>query len=296
MSKRIRMDDSYVAVCMAEFEKHLRGAKCAEGKLTFTKSFTVDGRATLYYTPVAWQKMCALLKAFDKEVAWHGVCERVDGEETAYLVSDIVVYPQTVSGTTVEMDTGAYAMWLMENDEDERFTHLRMQGHSHVNMGTTPSSVDLTHQQEILDQLGDDDFYVFVIYNKKMEYNVKIYDLRDNVLYENADTDIKLWGADFDMDAFVAEAKDLVKDRIYQPPKPTVPATTGSQYPSYYESGYYNGPRPYQSYRQYDPTGTKKAGKDKPKGKANAGKSQYSLYDDDADAYYDRYGGYTYYD
>ena len=39
-------------------------------------------------------------------------------------------------------------------------------GHSHVNMGTSPSSVDLNHQEEILRMLGDNDFYIFMIWNK----------------------------------------------------------------------------------------------------------------------------------
>ena len=189
MSRPIKMTQAYMDECRQDFEKALQLTKLADGKLTFTKTFSIaDRKAVLYFTANAWAKMTALIRDFDKEVAWHGVASRGEDEsKDEYIISDIVVYPQTVSGATVEMDTEEYAKWLMDNADDERFENIHMQGHSHVNMVPNPSSVDLNHQEEILNMLGDDDFYIFMIWNKSLSNNIKIYDLKKNVLFEDKD-------------------------------------------------------------------------------------------------------------
>jgi hypothetical protein len=218
--------------CRQAFEKALSGAKLADGKLVFTKAFSNgDRKATVLFTAEAWAKMTMLVQNFDKEVAWHGVCERgPDESKDEYIIRDIVVYPQEVTGASVEMDTEQYAIWLMENADDERFNALRMQGHSHVNMGTTPSSVDLMHQESILDMLGDDDFYIFQIWNKSFTNNTKIYDMKKNVLFESNDVVIRIDGGSEDLESFLASAKEMVRSRGFStiaktvPPPPKKPA------------------------------------------------------------------------
>lgn len=221
MSKPIKMTEQYIRECRADFEKALQLVKLADGKMNFTKSFSIDDkRAVVYFTGEAWAKLTMLLKNFDKEVAWHGVAHRGEDEsKDEYIISDIMVYPQTVTGASVDMDTEKYAMWLMENAEDERFDNIHMQGHSHVNMPTSPSSVDLAHQEEILNMLGDDDFYIFMIWNKSFSSTNKIYDLKKNVLFEDRDITVKLVGAVEDLEAFINSAKEMVitKSVVTQP-------------------------------------------------------------------------------
>lgn len=247
MSRLIKMTPEYLDECRKDFEKALQLAKLSDGKLNFTKTFTSGNRkASVYFTPTAWAKMVVLINVFDKEVAWHGVAHRlgeVDGEitpansECAYIITDILVYPQEVSAATVEMDTAKYATWLMENIEDERFNNIRMQGHSHVRMGTTPSSVDLNHQEEILQMLGDEDFYIFMIWNKMFEKNVKVYDMKENTLFEQGDVTVHILDEIGSMDEFVANAKAMVKDRsysyqtAYQTQRTTTPAASGPYNP-----------------------------------------------------------------
>lgn len=290
MSKPIKMTQKYMDECRADFEKALQLTKLADGKLSFTKTFTLGTRkATVHFTSLAWSKMVSLLREFDKEVAWHGVASRGgDESKDEYTIEDIVVYPQEVTGATVEMDTEKYALWLMENAEDERFNNIHMQGHSHVNMATSPSSVDLTHQEEILNMLGDDDFYIFMIWNKRHESNTKIYDMRKNILFENAD--VTITHENGEMEAFINEAKGMVKTKTYTPP-----------------GGYgysYNRPAgaPYNPLATTKPDDKKESAKDdkakggkkeKPRTKIGAGwaginaSEQGSLFDDEYD---DEYG------
>ncbi len=217
MSKPIKMTEQYLNECRADFEKALQLTKLADGKLQFTKTFSLeDKKATIFFTSDAWAKMVILIKEFDKEVAWHGVAHRSEDEDkNEYIINDIVVYPQEVSGTTVEMDTTEYAKWIEENIDDDRFNSIHMQGHSHVNMGTSPSSVDLNHQEEILNMLGDEDFYIFMIWNKSLTSTNKIYDLKKNILFEDKDITIKLEGEKEGLAEFLKSAKDMVKTRTY---------------------------------------------------------------------------------
>ncbi len=216
MSKLIRMTDEYIKDCLSEFEKSLRNNKWADGKFSFSKTLTVDRKAVIYFTAEAWAKTAALLNAFDKEVAWHGVAYRSEDEtKDEYFITDIVVYPQEVTGASVEMDTESYTKWLIENDGDERFDNIHMQAHSHVRMPTSPSSVDLNHQEEILNMLGDDDFYIFMIWNKSFDREVKIYDMKKNILFGNSDVSIKLTGGTEDLDSFIKSSKEMVKDKSY---------------------------------------------------------------------------------
>lgn len=216
MSRPIKMTEQYMKECREDFEKALKLTKLADGKLSFTKMFSCgEQKATVFFTPEAWIKMTTLLREFDKEVAWHGVARRGENEEAnEYIISDILVYPQTVSGVSVEMDTEEYAKWIMDNADDDRFNNIHMQGHSHVNMAPNPSSVDLNHQEEILNMLGDDDFYIFMIWNKSLSNNIKIYDLKKNILFE--DKDVTYEHEEGDMDAFIKSAKEMVKTKTYQ--------------------------------------------------------------------------------
>lgn len=219
MSKPIKMTQQYLDECRQDFEKALQLIKLADGKLNFTKTFTCGNhKAIVYFTPEAWAKMVMLVKEFDKEVAWHGVASRIDDDTVVdeYLISDILVYPQSVTGATVEMDTEEYAKWIMDNIEDKRFNEIHMQGHSHVNMPPNPSSVDLTHQEEILNMLGDEDFYIFMIWNKSFVSNTKLYDMKKNILFENTDVTIKIIGGSEDLEEFLKSAKEMVKTKTYQ--------------------------------------------------------------------------------
>lgn len=229
MSKIITLSSELQARYMEEFRKFLSGARFNEGKFAVQYNFdSGDRKATLYYSRIAWEKQCRLVDDFDVEVAWHGVAERGEDEsKDEYFIRDILVYPQTVSSNTVDMDTEKYATWLMANYDDDRFNHIFMQGHSHVRMGTSPSGVDLKHQDEILHQLRPDGFYIFGIWNKSGVSTNKIFDLKKNVMFEDRDITVVAEGKK-ELDEFIKDAKDLVQRQWSGPSTWNV-----SQFPSY---------------------------------------------------------------
>lgn len=242
MSKLIRLTPEDIEGIKAEFEKALTGA-ISDGKINFTKTFgTIQRKAELFFTEIAWYKMQTLIRECDKEVGWHGVAKRVDDpEKDAYIIEDILVYPQEVTGATVNPDQEQYQMWLMSHP-DEIFNNIRMQGHSHVNMSVSPSCVDTTFYEQILRQLDDTMFYIFMIWNKRNECHIKIYDMAKNVLFETSDVTVTVIPDENGIEKFLSDAKKMITERK--------PAYQASSYPGYY--GNQNG------YGAYGYTGTYK--------------------------------------
>lgn len=216
MAKIIKITPECIDEIRKEFEATLSGAKMSDGKISFTRSFgAIKREATVYYSELAWLKMQTLIREFDKEVAWHGLAYRgEDPTKDEYIIRDILVYPQEVAAATVNTDQEKYQSWLMSHD-DEVFNNIRMQGHSHVNMGVTPSGVDTSLYDRILEQLDDTMFYIFLIYNKRGDKTYKIYDLAKNVLFETADVTVKILDDGTGIEKFLREAKEMVKDKAY---------------------------------------------------------------------------------
>lgn len=214
MSKLIKMTPEYIEEVRKEFDEALSSSKFADGKINFTKTFTsINRKATIFFTEIAWLKMQTLVREFDKEVAWHGITTRGEDEaKDEYYITDILVYPQEVTGSTVNTDQEKYQMWLMNHDDDV-FNNIRMQGHSHVNMGTTPSGVDTSLYERILEQLDDDMFYIFMIWNKKKEKTIKIYDLAKNIMFETKDVTVEVMDDSTGVEQFLKGAKEMVVDK-----------------------------------------------------------------------------------
>lgn len=214
MSRIIKMTQQNLDDIRAEFEIALSGAKLSDGKISFTKTFgTIDRKATLYFEEIAYQKMLALVREFDKEVAWHGLARRGgDPNKDEYIIYDILVYPQEVTGATVNTDQEKYQMWLMSH-EDDVFNAIRMQGHSHVHMNTSPSTVDTSLYEQILDQLDDTMFYIFLIWNKRGDRTIKIYDMQKNVLFETTDITVSILDNGNGISGIIKQAKELVHEK-----------------------------------------------------------------------------------
>ncbi len=220
MSRPIKLTDELLQNIQEEFIAKVKSMKMFDGKLEYSRTFKWDDsendRATIFLSSIAFAKMNALIQQFDSEVAWHGVVHRDEEDPSIFRITDILVYPQVVSGATVNTDQDAYQTWLYAFDDDV-FNNIRMQGHSHVNMSTSPSGVDTTHQEKILSQIRDDDYYIFMIWNKRYEHFVRIFDLKNNTLYETADVDVLIGDEGLDLSKFVSGAKEIVKPGAYTP-------------------------------------------------------------------------------
>lgn len=181
-----------------------------------------DRRVTVAFTPVAWTKMHALVDAFNKEVQWHGIVSRAD--ESTFIIEDILIFPHVASSTTVVSDQEEYEEW-MDGLTDEQFNACRFHGHSHVNMGVTPSMVDMTYRKNIFENFStvpapnEDQYYIFLIFNKRREFSGQVYDITQNAIYETNEIDLEVLIDNDWLGNFIIDAKELVKD------PPAAPAT-----------------------------------------------------------------------
>lgn len=174
-----------------------------------------EKRAKVVFRPKAYLKMLELVNSFSSEVAWHFLVDRDATDPTKFYLTDVIVYPQEVTSATVEMDELKYGQWLMKIP-DEDFNHIRGQGHSHVNMGVSASDTDMEHQEKIVGQLNDrseNPFYVFIIANKRREMRFWVYDIQENIVYENDDVSWYVYDDADDIVGFVNDAKELVVDK-----------------------------------------------------------------------------------
>lgn len=156
----------------------------------FRTKYADHPKCTVAFTPDAYLKMQTLARQCTTEIAAHGVVEKLDAQR--YLIKDILVYPQKVTAATVAA-TDDYGPWLMELPDDT-FNHLRFQWHSHVNMNTSPSGVDDNWYETLLKDV--EDFYIFMITNKRNEYFVNVYDVTENLIYETSDITIAVVSED----------------------------------------------------------------------------------------------------
>lgn len=207
MAKPIKMTDEIRQELLKDFAEKLVNARLDDGKISVSQEFVYTGEVesiVVRFTQKAWVKMLTLIHGFDSEVAWHGVVERTD--DTTFVITDILVYPQVVTGVTANTNQEAYDAWKMALDDDT-YNHLHMQGHSHVKMSTTPSPVDLQYWSKIVTQMNDDQFYIFMIWNKDLECTIKVYDFPSNTMYETKDVIIMLDDSDLNIAGFLSHAK-----------------------------------------------------------------------------------------
>lgn len=147
-------------------------------------------------TQLAFIKMTNLVASQSTEVAWHGLVEKRDN---IYTIYDVLVYPQIIKATTVDADEKEYTQWLMQHHE--YLPLIRMQGHSHVNMGVNPSGVDTTYYNDLYKQVND--YYIFLIINKSWDIYIRFYDVENGVMY----TDLPIEIEDLDLGFFEEQAK-----------------------------------------------------------------------------------------
>lgn len=269
MARLITLTEEAIAKFLSSVESQARSGRFS-GKVSLTMDIAKDDRtAALVFTPWAWSKMLSLVTAYSTEVEWHGLVRR--NAEDVFEVYDILIFPHEVTGATVTSDEAKYAEWLNTLD-DYTFNSMRFHGHSHVEMGVTPSSVDKEYRAKKVRELpspktGEDAFYAFLIINKRLDVEAQIFDLTNNAMYSTTDGSLAAGCLSDDgdsLDDFVDEAKSVVTTR------PVTPATYGSGSYNYGSCGSY----------QYGNTTTKTKGK-----KEKVAKTAYDLFDDDDDYY-----------
>ncbi len=220
----------------------------------------VPAKARIVVRPMAYLKMVKLIMEFSTEVGWHGLVHRDSEDPSTYIIEDVMVYPQNVTGTTITTDETRMTNWL-DTFPDEQFKQIRFHGHSHVNMGVFSSGTDDDLQRDLIGMMKNpEDFYLFFIMNKRLEIFIRLYDNKFGVMYESSDCDVYITDGTNDIVKFIQDSKAQVKAVTY--------SYTGNQYG---KGGNYQGNKP------SNPAQNTK----QPLPPANQGKSTQSVQEDD---------------
>lgn len=196
----------------------------------------------IYITTEAYLKMRKLVDDTTTEIGWYGTVTKMPALDEVYIIEDILVYPQIVTGATCVQDDDKVFEFEMELTP-EQTNHKRFHGHSHVNMSTGPSGVDENFYQDLLTQVQD--YFIIAITNKRNDYTIRFYDVVNNILYTDLSLHILLADGTT-LDDWYGAAKSKLKNKI-EAPKPT-PLTGHKSYVSPYagpydedyEDGYYD--------------------------------------------------------
>lgn len=196
-----------------------------------------ENKLKIYYSAEAYAKIVQLVFSHKDEIGWNMVIKPyLDG----YKVYDVLVYPQKASGAYIEVDLARYALWKADPDQvsDEADANLFGQGHSHVMMGVTPSGRDTTQQKDEV-QLKKSGFYLFQIWNKRMEINSFFYDIDNNLLYEKDDIELIVEEGNVNSKDFI---KDSHEKLIVEEKKPEITKLGKTDKPkdnTYLDKNYY---------------------------------------------------------
>lgn len=101
----IRIDQTALDAAIELYRQQLLAGSV---KLAKTKA---KDKININFTADAWAKQSRLIDDFTSEVAWHGLMRQLS--PTEYEIYDILVYPQQVTGVTVETDQDKYNDWLL---------------------------------------------------------------------------------------------------------------------------------------------------------------------------------------
>ena len=212
----------------------------------------------------ALNKMKEYIRQSNKEIGWLGTVVKENG---MYNILDVYLFKQEVHETTTEITTDGLNEFAMEilSQEDgmEIWNNMKMWGHSHVNMSTSPSVQD-DNQMDLFTQNAND-FFIRIIANKKDEFRIDIWDYEKGVIYEKLNYIID-YGKDaeliqelqmkiFKLQSIIDDKTNVKKemiDEVAKEIKEKVKEKTFKTYPTYNNSyGYKNGYNDY-GYNAYD--------------------------------------------
>lgn len=193
----------------------------------------------VYITVEAYLKMRKLVDDTSTEIGWYGTVDKLPGINS-YIINDIIVYPQIVTGATCEQDEDKMFEFEMSLT-DEQVNHKRFHGHSHVNMSTGPSGVDESFYRDILSQTTD--YFIITITNKRKEYTTRFYDIENNILYTDVPINIVTDKGEL-LDDWYDEAKDKLTNKTIvakkEPVKYQSSIVTEEELDDLYDEGWYD--------------------------------------------------------
>ena len=142
----------------------------------------------LIFPPKIFEELRYIVDQQEEEVGWLFTVDVNDDGD--YVIGEVFVPPQEVHSTEADIEAQAYLDWynVLEEAGKNPAERLYGWGHSHVNMGVTPSAQD---DQQFLEYGDTCPFFIRTIHNKKGEIRVDIAHFHENLLYSNCEWQVQ---------------------------------------------------------------------------------------------------------
>lgn len=131
----------------------------------------------------ALTKMQLFVQECTDEIGWLGTAYR--DEKNNITINDVFLFDQEVHATTTEITPDGLASFgeaiLSLPEGMDIWNNLKMWGHSHVNMGVTPSGQD-NDQMRTFAQTGHD-WFIRLIANKSGDMKLDVYDYEKGITF-----------------------------------------------------------------------------------------------------------------
>lgn len=156
-----------------------------------------------------------------KEAQWYHQVEQMETEDgaLAYRIHEMYIPEQWCSGAEVESDPEMFITFYKELVEvhgqekaNEIIQNMDAWCHSHHSMGVNPSGQDIKQFREQCKRAGEDGKegpQIMMIFNKKDDYYCRIWDPKNNLMFEN----VELVVGNYDFDWIDEQAKEKFKTR-----------------------------------------------------------------------------------
>lgn len=146
-------------------------------------SLIKDKEPKVFIYKNALDKMKQYIDACDKEIGWLATAVK---SKNNYIIKDCFLFEQEVASTTCELTEEGLSNFAQEiiqlPNGVEIWNEIKCWGHSHVNMGVSPSTQD--EKQFNWFMKNQDDFFIRIIGNKKEEFGISIIDLEKGIRYD----------------------------------------------------------------------------------------------------------------
>ena len=172
----------------------------------------LDNRYEVYILPQARQKMEMYCDLSEGEIGWLGFVEKYEG--VGFLITDCILLKQEVHASTTEIDPMALIEFWNQTPPEQQ-SKIKIWGHSHVNMSTTPSGQDDSQMEYFKD---GNKWFIRLITNKKREYHIDVYDYENGLKVHMDQSDLKTYNpAEKELrDQIKAEINEKVSKKEYK--------------------------------------------------------------------------------
>lgn len=169
----------------------------------------------LLISSTALAKMRLYVEECTQEIGWLGSIQQVPDDKFCYIMDDVYLFDQEVHATTTEISPQGLSDFgvaiLQEPNGMELWNRMCAWGHSHVNMGVTPSGQDDAQMNTF--KSGGYPYFFRLICNKAGEIKVDMYDYSTGVIYTDIPWDEEATQEDYEIQKQIKALQKILDTR-----------------------------------------------------------------------------------